>query len=422
MRRSARGSGSKPKIVLAGIGTKGDLFPLLALGSELVGRGYACELLTNQGYADLARAHGLAFHPVTVPQTNNLVSVQENLDGHVFPSYAPTYEYFREQLARGEDLLVLNLDECSASNAMCELHGLPLCRIVLAPSKFNSVYRPAWPLNEKLSGPFAHTYQKYRLPQIYARMEQAPFVLGRINPFRARWGLRPLQRFSEINRPVLRRLGFFPDWFGLPQPDWPQNLDLLGFPLPESRARLAPELTAFIEREGKPLVFTPGTGVVDVQSFFEDARRCCERLSRPGVFLSPHYRPAQLAAESRIQHADFVDLQPLLKQSALLVHHGGIGTTARALQAAIPQIIRAEAYDQPDNGDRVAALGAGAFFAPGHYDFERLVQTVGSLLASSDVQRRLEQLSQRMARTDAIAAAADRVELTYSQGQLARGA
>jgi rhamnosyltransferase subunit B len=186
MRRAARGSGSKPKIVLAGIGTKGDLLPLLALGSELVGRGYACDVLTNQGYADLAQQHGLAFHPVTVPQTNNLVSVQDNLDGHVFPSYAPTFEYFREQLARGEDLLVLNLDECSASNVMCELHGLPLCRIVLAPSKFNSVYRPAWPLNKKLSGPFAMTYQKYRLPQIYARMEQAPSVLGRIKPFRAR--------------------------------------------------------------------------------------------------------------------------------------------------------------------------------------------------------------------------------------------
>jgi rhamnosyltransferase subunit B len=422
MQRAARGSGSKPKIVLAGIGTKGDLFPLLALGSELGARGYACELLTNQGYAELAQRHGLAFHPVTVPQTNNLVSVQENLDGHVFPSYAPTFEYFREQLARGEDLIVINLDECSASNAMCELHGLPLCRIVLAPSKFNSVYRPAWPLNEKLAGPLANTYRKYRLPQIYARMEAAPFVLGRINPFRARWGLRPLRRFSEINRPVFRRLAFFPDWFGQPQPDWPQNLDLFGFPLPESKARLTPELEAFIAREGKPLVFTPGTGVVNVQSFFEDARRCCERLSRPGVFLSPHYRATQLAPGSRIHHAEFVDLQPLLKQSALLVHHGGIGTTARALQAGIPQIIRAEAYDQPDNGDRVAALGAGAFFAPGQYDFERLVQAVGSLLGSSDVQRRLGQLSEQIARTDAISAAADRVELTYSEGQLARRA
>jgi rhamnosyltransferase subunit B len=422
MRRAALGSGSKPKIVLAGIGTKGDLFPLLAVGSELAQRGYACDLLTNQGYGELARRHGLGFHPVTVPQSNNLVSIQENLDGHVLPSYATTFEYFRAQRASGEGLLVVNLDECSASNVMCELYRLPLCRIVLAPSKFNSVYRPAWPLNKKLKGPLPITYQRYRLPQIYARMDQAPSLLDRINPFRARCGLPPLKRFSEINRPVSRRLGFFPEWFGPRQPDWPDNLDLLGFPLPESKAGLPPELTAFIEREGKPLVFTPGTGVVDVQSFFDDASRCCGRLNRPGVFLSPHYRPAEPGPGSRIFHAEFVDLQPLLQRSALLVHHGGVGTTARALEAGIPQIIRAEAYDQPDNGDRVAALGVGAFFEPGHYDFERLVQSSDSLLRSPDVQRRLDQLSRQIAQTDAIAAAADRVELIDSQRQLARGA
>jgi rhamnosyltransferase subunit B len=293
---------------------------------------------------------------------------------------------------------------------------------VLAPSKFNSVYRPAWPLNRKLQGPLAATYRRYRLPQIYARMEQAPFVLGRINPFRARWGLPPLKRFSEINRPVLHRLCFFPDWFGLPQPDWPGPLDLLGFPLPGSAAQLPAELAAFIAREGKPLVFTPGTGVVDVERFFADARRCCARSSRPGVFLSPHYRGAPSGPGERIYHADFVDLQPLLAQTALLVHHGGIGTTARALEAGIPQVIRAEAYDQPDNGDRITALGAGSFFEPGCYDFERLVQVVDALLQSADVRRRLDALSQQIAGTDAIAAAADRVELLSAPRQIALGA
>jgi rhamnosyltransferase subunit B len=422
MRGGALGSGSKPKIVLAGIGTKGDLFPLLALGRELARRGYACDLLTNQGYESLALSHGLGFHPVTVPQTNNIVSIQANLDGHVFPSYAPTFEYFQHQRARGEALLVLNLDECSASNAMCELYGLPLCRVVLAPSKFNSVYRPAWPLKAKLEGPFAATYRRYRLPQIYARMEQAPFVLGRINPFRARWGLPPLTHFSQINAPVLRRLGFFPDWFAPPPPDWPQDLDLVGFPLPKSTAPLPSGLASFIEREGKPLVFTPGTGVVDVEQFFADARRCCEQLNRPGVFLSPHYRCPPSGPGDRIYHADFVDLAPLLEQSALLVHHGGIGTTARALEAGIPQIIRAAVYDQPDNGDRVATLGVGIFFEPGRYDFERLLQGITWLLGSDDVRRRLSQRSQQIAGTDAIAAAADRVELTFSERRLALGA
>jgi UDP:flavonoid glycosyltransferase YjiC (YdhE family) len=421
MRPSTSVQPSKPKIVLAGIGTKGDLFPLLGLGRELTRRGYRCDLLSNRGYEALAEGHGLGFRAVTVPQTNNLVSGRENLDDHIFPSYLPTFEYFAAELQRGERLAVVNLDECSASNLVCERFGLPLCRVTLAPSAFRSVHRPAWPLNEKLKGPMANTYRLYRLPQIYSRMERAPFVLGRINPFRERLGLPALKRFSQINAPVRFRLGFFPDWFGMPQPDWPRELDLVGFPLPRASAELEPALAAFIEREGAPLVFTPGTGVVDVGQFFEEARRCCELLKRPGVFLSPHYQGGDTGS-ARVYHAPFVDLELLLARSALLVHHGGIGTTARALQAGVPQLIRAAAYDQPDNGDRVTELGVGAFFEPGQYDEQRMLHELERLLASPSVHAKLASLKRDIARSDALARAADRLELVLGEQQLARGA
>ncbi len=408
-------TGLRPKVVLAGIGTKGDLFPLLGLGQELRRRGYACDLLSNRGYEALAQSRGLGFRAVTVAQTNNLVGGRENLDGHVFPSYLPTFEYFAEQMRRGERLAVVNLDECSATNMICERFALPLCRVTLAPSAFRSVYCPPYPLNQKLQGAFANTYRLYRLPQIYARMDAAPFVLGRINPFRERLGLPPLARLSDINAPIRQRLGFFPSWFGTPQPDWPQNLRLVGFPLEASRAGLPSELEAFILREGKPLVFTPGTGVVDVERFFAEARACCERLGLPGVFLSPHYRAGGEGAGARFFHAAFVELGALLKHSALLVHHGGIGTTARALEAGIPQIIRSAAYDQPDNGDRVRALGVGAFFAPGTGDVEGLVREAGILLASTQVRERLSALSSDIRQTDALKAAADAFELALEQ-------
>jgi UDP:flavonoid glycosyltransferase YjiC (YdhE family) len=420
MLRTTRGR--RRKIVLAGIGTKGDLFPLLGLGRELTRRGYACDLLSNRGYEGLAESHGLGFRAVTIPQTNNLVSGRDNLDQHVFPSYLPTFEYFTEQLARGEQLAVINLDECSASNVMAERHALPLCRISLAPSAFRSVHRPVYPLNRKLEGPFAHTYRLYRLPQIYARMDAAPFLLGRINPYRAQAGLQPLERFSQIDRAVHRRIGFFPAWFAAPQPDWPGPLELVGFPLPPPSSSLDPALDAFLAREGRPLVFTPGTGVVDVARFFADARTCCERLQRPGVFLSPHYRSADAPPGSRIFHAPFVELAPLLQRSALLVHHGGIGTTARALEAGIPQIIRARAYDQPDNGDRVRALGVGALFDPGEHDLERIVQEAARLLESTAVLARLAELSADIARSDAVPAAADQVQIALEQQQFAVGA
>src|SRR6202012_1799180 len=56
----------------------------------------------------------------------------------------------------------------------------------------------------------------------------------------------------------------------------------------------------------------------------------------------------------------YVPLRALLPRCAALVHHGGIGTTAEALRAGVPQVIVPLAFDQFDNAARVRALGAGA--------------------------------------------------------------
>jgi rhamnosyltransferase subunit B len=400
------------KFVLAGIGTKGDLLPLAALGGALRRRGHACDLLTNENYAALARQHDLGFHVVTVPQTTNLVSGRDNLEQHVFPSYEPTFAYFRKQVARGEPLAVINLDAMSASNLMCDRLGLLSCRVFLQPSTIPSLLRPPYPYNERIAGRLSAAYRKHRLPRIYRDRNESPYLVRRINEYRARLELAPVAGLDALDGAVALRLGLFPEWYAPPAGDWPEHFEHVGFPLPPATGELPAALSAFIEREGKPLVFTPGTGVNDVQAFFDDARRCCAELDYPGVFLSPSHRPDG-SMGSRLFHAAFVELEPLLARSALLVHHGGIGTTARALQAGIPQVIRAVAYDQPDNGDRVQRLGVGAFFAPGKYRYEDLTLTIQRLLASAEVRRELDAVRARLAATDAIEAAVDRLERVF---------
>ena len=49
------------------------------------------------------------------------------------------------------------------------------------------------------------------------------------------------------------------------------------------------------------------------------------------------------------------------QQCCALVHHGGIGSTAEALRAAVAQLVQpwAWAFDQFNNAQRVVALGLG---------------------------------------------------------------
>lgn len=54
-----------------------------------------------------------------------------------------------------------------------------------------------------------------------------------------------------------------------------------------------------------------------------------------------------------------VPLRHLLPRAAAPVHHGGIGTTAEALRAAVPQLVLLWAFDQFDDAQRVVVLGVG---------------------------------------------------------------
>ena len=81
-------------------------------------------------------------------------------------------------------------------------------------------------------------------------------------------------------------------------------------------------------------------------------------LALVGAALARARRPGML-------WLPYVALRTLLPRSAALVHHGGIGTTAEALRAGVPQVIVPLAYDQFDNAARVTALGAGASVAGG---------------------------------------------------------
>jgi rhamnosyltransferase subunit B len=174
----------------------------------------------------------------------------------------------------------------------------------------------------------------------------------------------------------------------MPQSDWPANCRFAGFAFTPS-GEVDAELHDFITRHGPPLVFTPGTGVTDTQAFFHMASRVCRALHAPGVFLSSAL-PAQATAHATdILCRRYVDLGALLPGARLLVHHGGIGTTAQALRAGIPQIVIPKAFDQPDNAMRIAALRLGGVVLSQRVADAAIVDLCRATLADQTLRARL---------------------------------
>ncbi len=156
-------------------------------------------------------------------------------------------------------------------------------------------------------------------------------------------------------------IGMFPEWYAKPQPDWPSQMRIAGFPRfdGQTEEKLDAKVFEFCQAGDPPIVFTFGTGMMHATDLFRQAVEACRQVGTRGILLTKHRANLPDALPTSVRHWEFVPLQQLLPHCAAIVHHGGIGTVAKALATGTPQLIIPHAWDQLDNARRVVQLGAG---------------------------------------------------------------
>jgi len=374
------------EFVLCTLGTQGDISPFLAIGSALAARGHRVTILSNEHWQDQVAACGAGFAaiaPRDPPQSgrDNFAFFHSN----VVPSFHESFRYIEQRVVRGTKVVVLFKAGMLGAQCAAEKLGLRHIKVALQPSAIRSVLRPAWPLTKLAQGRWGALARSTLIPLIYRTTE----LLGRYrrvtNAYRRAHGLRPVG-LGETNRTEDVLALLCPQWFAMPQSDWPANCRFAGFVFTPA-GELDAELREFIAARGPPLVFTPGTGVTDTQAFFRMASEVCRALAAPGIFLSGEMHEQWLA--ENILCRRYVDLGALLPQARLLLHHGGIGTTAQALRAGIPQIIMPKAFDQPDNAMRIATLRLGGAVLSHRVADAAIVDLCRATLADQILRERL---------------------------------
>ena len=174
----------------------------------------------------------------------------------------------------------------------------------------------------------------------------------------------------------------FPDWYGQPQVDWPKQLQLVGFPLNDGRpeAGISEETLAFCSKGDRPVAFTFGTGMMHATELFRLGIAACKTLGVRRIIATKYRNQLPQDLPSFIHHSSFEPFQKLFPQCAAVVHHGGIGTVAKALAAGTPQLILPFAFDQLDNAVRVKHLGAGGYCEGRKLSVNTLAQILGEVL------------------------------------------
>jgi rhamnosyltransferase subunit B len=233
-------------------------------------------------------------------------------------------------------------------------------------------------------------------------------------------GLAPVKRvFSQWLHSASMVLGLFPDWFGPPQPDWPANTRLTGFPLWDAQedAALSRDVQEFLAAGSAPIAFSPGSANREAHQFFEAAVEACERIGRRGILLTKYAEQLPAKMPPTVRHFGFVPLSRLLPHTAALVHHGGIGTCAQGLAAGVPHLVRPMAFDQFDNSRRLIGLGVAEEISVKAFRGPAIAAALERLTTSADVATKCRALAERCDGAAALTAACVELErLAASHG------
>ena len=395
-------------ILLNPVGSAGDVHPLVGVGAALKRRGHDVTIITNDYFRPLVEKMGLNFvaqgtqqefeavlhHPDAWHPRKALDLIFRTVIEKTLPHAVETIQRLNQP---GRTVVVASSLALGARVAQDWLK-VPTVTVHLAPSIFRSAY--LMPRFEGLG------FMRY-LP-VFARnwawRAIDALVVDRalakpLNAFRKKLGLGPVKRIMhEWWHSPLRVLALFPPWFGPPQPDWPPQTVLTGFPLFDEKEihALSPEVEAFLGAGEKPIVFTPGSAMLQGEKFFEAAALACAKLGKRGILLTrfPKQLPGNLP--EGVRHFDYVPLSSLLPRAACMVYHGGIGTCAQALAAGVPHLITPMAHDQHDNASRVARLGVGAELASRKVNATSLAQALEKLLSNKDAPGRCWEIARRM--------------------------
>lgn len=422
---------SRKRIVLSTFGSFGDIHPYIAIALELKARGHSPVIATSEVYREKMDALGLELYPVRpdIPSYDNadeLSRLSEELieprggTEKVIQLFTPNLpEVYEDLNAAVEDAdLLLTHPLPLVGPIVAQKRGLAWVSSVLAPISFFSAYDP--PVIPQV--PALH--HVLRRSSLLSRLvfsiasRKLEKIMEPVYRLRAQLGLpRGVQPLLAGQHSPTMVLALFSSVLAKPQPDWPPNSRVTGFPFYDRRdffgeTEASPELLQFLNDGPPPIVFTLGSSAFWVaKDFYRDSVEAAQALGQRALLLIGHERnmpkrplPEGVAA---FEYAPFGEVLP---RALAIVHQGGVGTTGQGLRSGRPVLIVPHAHDQFDNAARVVRLGCGRIIARPRYNATTAIKELGLLLARRDYLTKAAEVGSQVRNENGARAAADAIE------------
>jgi UDP:flavonoid glycosyltransferase YjiC (YdhE family) len=240
------------------------------------------------------------------------------------------------------------------------------------------------------------------------------------------WELRRELGLSRGSNPIFDAkhspdlvLALFSHALGVKQKDWPPNVLISGFCFYDAHAgnlSLEPQLEEFLKAGEPPIVFTLGSAaVLAAGQFYEISAQAAKLLGARAVLLigdDPRNRPKEPLPDS-ICIAHYAPYSVLFPRVELVVHQGGVGTTAQCLRAGRPMLIMPYSHDQPDNARRMRRLGAARSMQRASYTAKRVASVLRTMLAEPEYEVEAQKAAQEIAGENGASTACNALEELY---------
>lgn len=389
------------KLVLIAIGTRGDLDPLLAIGSALRSRGHHVAVGTSNNLCDRVRQLDFEVHPVC----GDLSNITVNPLRAILSLKASFSNQLRmvAKLAEGASA-ILGSGFPYAAPTVAERCGVPYVYTVVSPT-----YVPESGLLPYLGTAAPHWVS--RLGWWYQGVSSNLLFRKNLNAYRLKLGMEPAGSvFPEVFQPK-RRILAAPGVLSGQIPD-AKGVFVSGFLQLPVEGNMPESVERFLGSGLAPLVVALGSSRISkARELVLNLVRAAEKYGLRTLVASSWSNSEIGVLPSSVGRSPAIAYSLLFERAAVVVHHGGAGTFAAALAAGKPQLTLPGFADQSYWARKAFELGVAPSPIPRmKATAARILEGVGAVCREPRYRRSAEELRGTNISSNGAAAAANWLE------------
>ncbi len=362
---------------------RGHIYPLTPILAELRRRGHRVKVWTLAAELEPLRELGIEAEPIdpaieALPVNDWEATSESKAILNTFGRFLARAPYEIADVERAisgdrPDLLIADINSWGVP-AAAEASGIPWASFSPFFSWYPSAGVPVFgPGMKPLGGPLGRVRDGALRKLVTFDLDRR--FLARLNRVRGEAGAGPLESLVDLwTRPPLLLYMTVPE-LEYPRPQWPDGFEFVG-PCQFEPPTQAP---AWLDESGEPLVLvTASTEYQADEALISTALEALATEDVRVVATTAGNDPAAFTAPANARVERFLPHGPLLERAEVVVCHGGMGITQKALAAGVPVCTVGWGRDQLESGRRVERAGAGVLLPRKKLTVERLREAVAA--------------------------------------------